>query len=124
MLLRKLVKLLKIPTILLIGVIVLTIAPAAAQVIVPPAPPYPPPVMPPVMPPAPPRNFVMVAEHSVDAVIDGPVANVTVKQVFRNDGPAVAEGVYIFPLPQTRRGRRFSDDHRRRNGRGQADERG
>jgi Ca-activated chloride channel family protein len=100
MLLRNLVRLLKIPTILLIGVIVLTIAPAAAQVIVPPAPPYPPPVMPPFPPPAPPRNFVVVAEHTVDAVIDGPVANVTVKQVFRNDGPAVAEGVYIFPLPK------------------------
>ena len=72
MLLRNLVKLLKIPTILLIGVLVLTIAPAAAQVIVPPAPPYPPPVMPPFLPPAPPRNFVTVAEHTVDAVIDGP----------------------------------------------------
>lgn len=100
MLLRMFVKLLSIPTILLIGVIVLTMAPAAAQVIVPPVPPYPPPVMPPFPPPAPPRNFVTVAEHTVDAVVDGPVASVTVKQVFRNDGPAVAEGVYIFPLPK------------------------
>ena len=46
-------------------------APVAAQVILPP---YPPPVMPPFVPPAPPRNFVVVAEHNVDALIDGPVA--------------------------------------------------
>lgn len=73
----------------------LTSLPVAAQVV---GPPLPPPI-PPFFPPAPPRT-VVVAEHTVDAVVDGPVANVTVRQVFRNDGAVTAEGVYVFPLPK------------------------
>ena len=96
-----LLRLLRIPVGLMlfatIALFALADAPVAAQVILPP---YPPPVMPPFLPPAPPRNFVVVAEHSVDALIDGPVATVKVTQVFRNDGPAQAEGVYVFPLPK------------------------
>ena len=37
--------------------------------------------------------------HSVDAVVEGPVANVTVKQIFRNDSMQTVEATYLFPLP-------------------------
>ena len=36
----------------------------------------------------------------VDIKISGPVAHVTVKQSFFNQGQAFAEGVYVFPLPE------------------------
>jgi Ca-activated chloride channel family protein len=35
----------------------------------------------------------------VDIKVSGPVAHVTVKQSFFNQGQAFAEGVYVFPLP-------------------------
>lgn len=43
---------------------------------------------------------VIVAAHTVDAVVEGRVAQVQVTQVFRNQSGSVAEGVYIFPLPK------------------------
>lgn len=43
---------------------------------------------------------VIVAAHTVDAVVEGRVAQVQVTQVFRNQSRTVAEGVYIFPLPK------------------------
>jgi Ca-activated chloride channel family protein len=55
---------------------------------------------PPIQPaPAPLLTPITIAQHKVDAVIDGPVANVRVTQVFRNDTGRTVEGVYIFPLP-------------------------
>ena len=42
---------------------------------------------------------ITIELHSVDAVVDGPVANVHVTQVFRNETRRTVEGVYIFPLP-------------------------
>ncbi len=43
---------------------------------------------------------VIVAAHTVDAVVEGRVAQVQVTQVFCNQSGRVAEGVYIFPLPE------------------------
>lgn len=43
---------------------------------------------------------VAVDEHIVDAKIDGAVAEVTVKQVFRNESRSLAEGTFLFPLPE------------------------
>jgi Ca-activated chloride channel homolog len=62
-----------------------------------PIPPMPPssPVVPPDVP-----NQVTVELHKVEAVVDGPIARVSVEQVFRNDGGQTAEGVYVFPLPK------------------------
>ena len=42
---------------------------------------------------------VSIDLHSVDAVVDGPVATVHVTQVFRNQADWEVEGSYIFPLP-------------------------
>ena len=60
-----------------------------------PIPPLPPVVPPPIAP-----NEVTVALHKVEAVVDGPIATVSVEQVFRNDGAQTVEGVYVFPLPK------------------------
>ncbi len=60
-----------------------------------PIPPFPPLVPAPVLP-----NQVTVELHKVEAVVDGPIATVSVEQVFRNDGGQTAEGVYVFPLPK------------------------
>lgn len=39
-------------------------------------------------------------EHTaVEAVVAGPVADVVVRQRFRNDRPVAIEAVYLFPLP-------------------------
>lgn len=71
-----------------------------------PPPPMPGPPLPidPPMPwppePIPPQNFPVAVElYQVSAVVDGPVASVTVKQIFRNDSARTVEGTYIFPLP-------------------------
>jgi Ca-activated chloride channel homolog len=57
-------------------------------------------IEPPIQPaPAPLLTPITIAQHKVDAIIDGPVANVHVTQVFRNDTGRTVEGVYIFPLP-------------------------
>lgn len=42
---------------------------------------------------------ITVDEHRVDIVIEGPIAQVKVSQVFHNRSQQVAEGVYLFPLP-------------------------
>ncbi len=55
--------------------------------------PWPPEPVPPVFFP------VTVEQHTVDATIEGPVATVTVRQLFRNDSGRLSEGVYVFPLP-------------------------
>ena len=59
-----------------------------------PIPPFPPVVPPPAVP-----NQVTVELNKVEAVVDGPIATISVEQVFRNDGGQTAEGVYVFPLP-------------------------
>ncbi|MCS6826503.1 MAG: VIT domain-containing protein [Caldilinea sp.] len=66
------------------------------------APPWPGPPLPPPIPIEPPIVFnqqVVVERHTVDAVIEGQVAQVEVTQVLRNSSGRVAEGVYVFPLP-------------------------
>ncbi len=80
-------------------------APAEAQVpVVPPLPGDPtfpidpPPPWPPA--PVPPAQFPVTVElNQINAEVDGAVASVTVKQVFRNDSGRESEGVYVFPLP-------------------------
>jgi Ca-activated chloride channel family protein len=52
------------------------------------------------MPPPLTTGQAVIELHRVDAVVDGPAAQVYVKQVFRNDGDRPAEGVYVFPLPK------------------------
>ncbi len=42
---------------------------------------------------------ISIELHSVDAVVDGPVATVKVRQVFRNKTDSQVEGSFIFPLP-------------------------
>lgn len=42
---------------------------------------------------------IAIDQHSVHAVIDGPVANVQVTQIFRNATKGTVEGSYVFPLP-------------------------
>ena len=58
-----------------------------------------PPIEPPVVEPVSPISSVTIAAHQVNALIDGPVANVTVTQIFRNDTGHTVEGSYLFPLP-------------------------
>lgn len=43
---------------------------------------------------------VAVELHSINAQVEGPLADVTVKQVFRNDSSSTVESTYLFPLPQ------------------------
>ena len=60
----------------------------------------------PVAPPifmGPPSMGVVVAQHSVEATVDGPVANVHVTQVFRNDGSARPKASTSSPCPRTPR---------------------
>lgn len=64
----------------------------------PPFPPFPPPPWPWPEPPAPlPATVELV---SVDARVEGPTAQVTVKQLFRNDSASTLEAQYVFPLPR------------------------
>jgi len=42
---------------------------------------------------------ISIELHSVNAVVDGPVATVHVTQIFRNQADWQVEGTYIFPLP-------------------------
>jgi Ca-activated chloride channel family protein len=58
------------------------------------------PPLPPVVELPPPLNQIVIERHTVDAVVDGLVAQVQVTQVLRNPSGQVAEGVYIFPLPR------------------------
>jgi Ca-activated chloride channel family protein len=66
-------------------------AQAQGIIIDPPMPPAEP--LPPLTPP------LKLDEHRVEAVIDGPVAQVQLTQVFHNETGHTVEGVYIFPLP-------------------------
>ena len=42
----------------------------------------------------------MRVETQVDAQVNGMIARVTVRQVFRNDGEDWMDGVYVFPLSE------------------------
>lgn len=42
---------------------------------------------------------ISIELHSIDVVLDGPVATVHVTQIFRNNADWQVEGTYIFPLP-------------------------
>ncbi|RME81391.1 MAG: VWA domain-containing protein, partial [Caldilineae bacterium] len=55
--------------------------------------PPPPGIVPPIGGP------ITIELHSIDAVIDGPVATVHITQIFRNNTEQQIEGTYIFPLP-------------------------
>ncbi len=80
----------------MLAIIVLLLLPAAvsAQTIEPgPRP------TPPILPPIQSVSGVSVQQHYVEADVEGPVANVTVQQVFHNGSRSVAEGVFLFPLP-------------------------
>lgn len=68
-----------------------------AQGIVPPPGPIPHPRPPIFLPPLP--SVITITEHRVNATIDGPVAQVSVTQVFRNRSGDTVEGVFVFPLP-------------------------
>ena len=91
--------------VMLFMLIVLSALPVAAQIPVEPPLPIDPhwPIDPPQpWPPAPvpPMQFPVTVElHQVDALVDGAVASVTVKQLFRNDTGREIEGTYVFPLP-------------------------
>lgn len=74
-------------------------APVSAQLILPPPLPTDFPAPQPFVPLSQP-NQVTVELHKVEAVVDGPIATVSVTQIFRNDGGQVAEGIYVFPLPK------------------------
>ncbi|RME64084.1 MAG: VWA domain-containing protein, partial [Caldilineae bacterium] len=82
----------KVFPLVLAGLLIFT-GSGAAQIIEPPHPPTPPPIFP-VGP-----GRIQVDQYSLDAVIDGPLAVVTVQQVFRNTGQRTVEGAYIFPVP-------------------------
>ncbi|HHY57028.1 MAG TPA: VWA domain-containing protein [Chloroflexi bacterium] len=89
--------------ILLIAFIAQMLTPSAlsAQPLEPPLPlprPLPPP-LPPIIEVAP-LNQIVIDQHTVDALVEGQVAQVQVTQVLRNQSGSVAEGVYIFPLPK------------------------
>ncbi len=78
------------------------IEPTAVWTIVPipPRQPLPTP-LPPVDPPPPsPLQNAVIESYIVEATIDGPVAEVTLTQIFRNDTNGTIEGTFIFPLPE------------------------
>ena len=56
-----------------------------------------------IEPPPPPIAWlegISVDEHLVRATIEGPIAEVVVSQVFRNESNRLAEGSFLFPLPE------------------------
>ena len=58
-----------------------------------------------IIPPRPPGPFtdpawLTIRYHHVDVTIDNQVATTHIDQVFVNEGNQVAEGTYIFPVPQ------------------------
>lgn len=69
--------------------------PASAQGIIIDPPDWPPPPERPNVWPEP----ISVDDQSVDVQIDGALARVQVRQIFRNTSRATVEGTYIFPLP-------------------------
>jgi Ca-activated chloride channel family protein len=54
---------------------------------------------PPLVEPPASMGPIGIEEHRVAVVIDGPLAQVRVTQVFHNDTHQTIEGVYLFPLP-------------------------
>jgi Ca-activated chloride channel family protein len=95
----------------LMAVIVLAfgVGSAAAQVICPTAPPcfdgQPCPMVPDCQPPVQPGVFtnpewLKVAYHRVNVEIDGQIARTDVDMLFVNEGGGLAEGTFVFPLPQ------------------------
>ena len=83
--------------ILLVTVVLLsgvTLPVLADGIIIPPRPPFPPPG--PFTDPA----WLTIRYHRVTVTIDNQVATTRIDQVFVNEGTAVAEGTYLFPLPQ------------------------
>lgn len=46
------------------------------------------------------RQSVFIRSHRVDVEIDNQIARTRIEQVFVNDSSLVAEGTYVFPLPQ------------------------
>ena len=67
---------------------------AAAQEPIPPEPPFPP------MPPVWPAEMLKIEYQRVDVTIADQVATTHVEQLFVNKGSSIAEGVYLFPLPE------------------------
>jgi len=67
---------------------------AAAQEPIPPEPPFPP------MPPVWPAEMLKIEYQRVDVTIADQVATTHVEQLFVNEGSSIAEGVYLFPLPE------------------------
>src|SRR5690606_19489070 len=67
---------------------------AAAQEPIPPEPPFPP------MPPVWPAELLKIEYQRVDVTIADQVATTHVEQLFVNEGSSIAEGVYLFPLPE------------------------
>ncbi len=59
-------------------------------------------ILPPPRPPGPFTDppWLTIRYHHVDVTIDNQVATTRIDQVFVNEGEAVAEGTYIFPVPQ------------------------
>jgi len=70
--------------------------PLAAQIIIDPPPGGPPPPLP---LPAP-IDQIQVERQQVDVVVDGPLAQVHLTQILRNDSVRPIEGTYLFPLPE------------------------
>ncbi len=46
------------------------------------------------------RAAIALQSHRVHAVVNGPIADVTVDQTFRNETDRRLEGTYLFPLPE------------------------
>ena len=46
------------------------------------------------------QNGITVDEHHVRASMEGPIAEVVVTQVFHNESNQIAEGTFLFPLPE------------------------
>ncbi len=59
-------------------------------------------IIPPMPPPGPFTDpvWLTIRYHHVDVTIDNQVATTHIDQVFVNEGTAMAEGTYIFPVPQ------------------------
>lgn len=69
-----------------------TVLPALADGIILPPPPPPGPFTDPA--------WLTIRYHHVDVTIDNQVATTRIDQVFVNEGTSVAEGTYLFPVPQ------------------------
>jgi Ca-activated chloride channel homolog len=84
-----------IPILLLAAVSLLFTGAAAAQEPIPPIPPEPP-----LPPPVWPAELLKIEYQRVDVRISGQVATTRIDQLFVNEGERVAEGSYLFPLPE------------------------